>query len=73
MSQENTVKNVVENTEEGTMENTESTVENTTGAVTEQKPTKEEFEALLNEGRKAFLLQNYSVAAEKLSQAAVLS
>lgn len=68
MSQEKVAENTVEPT------NTEvDTVEPTDTENIEKKPTKEEFEELLNDGRKAFLVQNYSDAAEKLSQAAVLS
>lgn len=60
MSQENVVETPVETPVETT-------------PTDEPKPTKEEFENLLNEGRKFFLVQNYSDAVEKLSQAAVFS
>lgn len=42
-------------------------------AEVEDKATKEELETLMNEGRKAALLQDFATAAEKLSYAAPMS
>lgn len=39
----------------------------------QQQPTKAEFEALLDNGRKSLLLENLTESIEQLSNAAVMS